>query len=91
MKKVVRLNEKDIEKLVKKIMKEEKSINETGYKGGMTFGPFVDLVDSVTDRYRIYREEYREALDQFNKQWPLKPSVVRNLEAGTDSKHPSLG
>ena len=80
--KVVRLNENDIEKLVRKIIKEDKSINEAGYKGGMTFGPFRDIVDSVTDRYRIYRDDYWKALDEFNKNWPLDSTRVRNIEPG---------
>jgi hypothetical protein len=84
MKKVVRLNEKDIEKLVKKIIKEEKSINEIGYKGGMTFGPFRDIVDSVTDRYRLYRDDYWKALDEFNKQWPLDEKKLRTPLPGTE-------
>ena len=82
VKKVIRLKENDIENLVKKILQEEKSINEVGYKGGMTFGPFKDIVDSVTDRYRIYREQYRTALDEFHKNWPLDPTKVRTIPPG---------
>ena len=48
----------------------------------MTFGPFRDIVDSVTDRYRIYREEYRQALDEFNNQWPIDERMVRTLKPG---------
>lgn len=78
MKKTIKLTESDLEGLVKKIIKES-SIKEQGYKGGMTFGPFRDIVDSVTDRYRIYREDYKEALDIFNENWPLDERRIRTI------------
>jgi hypothetical protein len=79
MKKPIKLTESDLEKLVKKIIKEG-SIKEQGYKGGMTFGPFRDIVDAVTDRYRLYREEYREAFDRFNEDWPLDERRLRTIQ-----------
>ncbi len=81
MKRPIKLTESDLENLVKKIIKEE-SIKEQGFNGGLTFGPFRDIVDAVTDRYRIYREEYREAFDRFNEDWPLDERRVRTIQPG---------
>ena len=83
MAKTIKLKESDLEGLVKKIIKES-SIKEQGFKGGMTFGPFRDIVDSVTDRYRLYRDEYREALDRFNEYWPLNEKRLRTINPGED-------
>ena len=83
MAKTIKLKESDLEGLVKKIIKES-SIKEQGFKGGMTFGPFRDIVDSVTDRYRLYRDEYREALDRFNEDWPLNEKRLRTINPGED-------
>jgi hypothetical protein len=81
MKKTIKLTESDLENLVKKIIKEG-SIKEQGFKGGMTFGPFRDIVDAVTDRYRLYREDYKEALDIFNENWPLDERRIRTIPPG---------
>ena len=81
MKKTIKLTESDLEGLVKKILKEG-TIKESGYKGGMTFGPFRDIVDAVTDRYRLYREDYKEAFERFNEDWPLDERRVRTISPG---------
>jgi hypothetical protein len=65
MKKVVSLNEKDIENLVKKIMSEDR------YQGGFIYNDFRDIVDSVNDRFREYRQEYAEALAELNSRFPI--------------------
>jgi hypothetical protein len=84
MKKTIKLTETDLEKVVKQIIKEEKKLKEDfqGYKGGMTFGSFTEVADSVLDRYRIYRGEYWQALQEFNKQFPLESKKIRTIQPG---------
>ena len=58
-------------------------------RGGMTFGPFRDIVDAVTDRYRIYREDYKKAFDEFNNNWPLDSTKVKTIEPPPFKTHSS--
>jgi hypothetical protein len=40
----------------------------------------------VTDRYRLYREDYKQAFEEFNKDWPLNEKRVRTIPPGMGSK-----
>lgn len=64
MAKVIRLNENDIEKLVKKIIKEDRP------RGGMMYGDKADIVDEVINRVGEYGEEYTSELEQLNNRFP---------------------
>ena len=65
MAKVIRLNENDIENLVKKILKEEERP-----RGGMMYGDKADIVDEVINRVGQYGEEYTSELEQLNSKFP---------------------
>jgi hypothetical protein len=65
MKKVIRLNENDIENLVKRIIKEEDRP-----RGGMMYGNKTDIVDEVINRIGQYGEEYTYELEQLNSRFP---------------------
>jgi hypothetical protein len=64
MKKVIRLNENDIENLVKKILKEDRP------RGGMLYGGKSEIVDEVINRVGEYGEEYTSELEQLNNRFP---------------------
>ena len=64
MKKVIRLNENDIENLVKKILKEERP------RGGMLYGGKSEIVDEVINRIGEYGQEYISALEELNNKFP---------------------
>ena len=64
MKKIIRLNENDIENLVKKILKEERP------RGGMMYGDKADIVDEVINRVGEYGEKYTSELEQLNNRFP---------------------
>ena len=64
MKKVIRLNENDIENLVKKILKEERP------RGGMLYGGKSEIVDEVINRIGEYGQEYISALGELNNKFP---------------------
>ena len=65
MKKVIKINENDIENLVKKILKEDERP-----RGGTMFGGKAEIVDEVLNRLGQYGEEYLKALDELNKKFP---------------------
>jgi hypothetical protein len=75
MKKPIKLKEKDLEQLVKKIMGE-------AYQGSIVYNDFRDIVDSVNDRFREYRQEYAKALADLNSLFPIpKPGGrLRNID-----------
>lgn len=82
MKKIVKLKESDIENIVKKIIKED-PYNRYGYRGGyLRDSPFKEVSMAVVDRYRIYRDEYKEALERFNNDWPLNSTKYRDIQPG---------
>ena len=66
MKKVIRLNENDIEGLVKKILKE----NEFP-RGGTVYGGKAEIIDEVINRLNEYGDEYLEQLEQLNSGFPV--------------------
>jgi hypothetical protein len=68
MKKVIRLNENDIENLVKKILKEEN--DDIRPRGGMMYGDKADVVDEVINRIGQYGEKYTFELEQLNNRFP---------------------
>ena len=63
--KVVKLNEKDIVNLVKKILKEEERP-----RGGTLFGDKTEIVNGVINRLGQYGEEYVRALNELNDSFP---------------------
>jgi hypothetical protein len=65
MKKVIRLNENDIENLVKKILKE----NERP-RGGALYGGRSEIVDEVVNRIGEYGDDYIYELEQLNSRFP---------------------
>lgn len=65
MKKVIRLNENDIENLVKKILKE----NERP-RGGTLYGGKSEIVDEVVNRIGEYGDDYIYELEQLNSRFP---------------------
>ena len=65
MKKVIRLNENDIENLVKKILKEEERP-----RGGTLYGGKSEIVDEVINRIGEYGQEYISALGELNNKFP---------------------
>jgi len=81
MKKIVRLNENDIEGLVKKILKE----NEFP-RGGTVYGGKAEIIDEVINRLNEYGDEYLEQLEQLNSGFPvtkykkIEPPTKRDFE-----------
>ncbi len=81
MKKVIRLNENDIEGLVKKILKE----NEFP-RGGTVYGGKAEIIDEVINRLNEYGDEYLEQLEQLNSGFPvtkykkIEPPTKRDFE-----------
>jgi len=73
MKKVVRLNEKDIESLVKKIIKEDERP-----RGSAMYSKYSDVTQGVIDRVREYGEEYIESINELNSEFPVTKS--KNVE-----------
>lgn len=67
MKKVIRLNENDIENLVKKILKEEN--DDIRPRGGMLYGGKSELVDEVINRIGEHGQEYISALEELNSKF----------------------
>jgi len=65
MKKVIRLNENDIENLVKKILKEEERP-----RGGTLYGGKSEIVDEVVNRIGQYGEDYIQELIELNNKFP---------------------
>jgi hypothetical protein len=65
MKKVIRLNENDIENLVKKILKEDNRP-----RGGMLYGKKSEIVDEVVNRIGEYGDDYIYELEQLNNRFP---------------------
>jgi hypothetical protein len=65
MKKVIRLNEKDVERLVEKILKE----NERP-RGGALYGGKSEIIDDVINRIGEYGEEYLHELTELNNRFP---------------------
>lgn len=64
--KVIRLNENDIEKLVKKIIKESDFP-----RGGTVYGGKAEIVDEVINRINEYGDEYIEQLESVNSGFPV--------------------
>lgn len=62
---VIRLNENDIENLVKKILKEEDRP-----RGGMLYGGKSEIVDEVVNRIGQYGDDYIHELEQLNHRFP---------------------
>ena len=81
MKKVVRLNENDIEGLVKKILKESEFP-----RGGAVYGGLAEIVDEVINRINEYGDEYIEQLETLNGGFPVtkykrvEPPTKRDFE-----------
>jgi hypothetical protein len=67
MKKVIRLNENDIENLVKKIINEDNEFP----RGGMVYGGKAEIIDEVINRVNEYGEEYIEQLQTLNSGFPV--------------------
>lgn len=67
MKKVIRLNENDIEKLVKKIIEEDDRP-----RGAMLYGGKSEIVDEVVNRINEYGNEYVDELKRLNAEFPVK-------------------
>ncbi len=65
MKKVIRLNERDVERLVEKILKE----NERP-RGGALYGGKSEIIDDVINRIGEYGEEYLHELTELNNRFP---------------------
>lgn len=65
MKKIIKINENDIENLVKKILKEDERP-----RGGTMFGGKAEIVDEVINRLGQYGDEYLKELDALNKKFP---------------------
>jgi len=80
MAKVIRLNENDIEKLVKKIIKEEDRP-----RGGMLYGGKAEIVNEVINRIGEYGEEYTYELEQLNSRFPS--TKYRNIQPPTNIEH----
>lgn len=68
MKKVIKLNEKDIEKLVTKIIKED---NIDCPRGGLMFGNMPEIIDGVINRIKEHGDSYIEALNDLNNSYPV--------------------
>jgi len=83
MKKVVRLNENDIENLVKKILKEE---DDNRPRGGMLYGGKSELVDEVINRIGEYGQEYTFELEQLNSRFPS--TKYRRINSPTNIELP---
>lgn len=81
MKKVIRLNENDIELLVKKIIKE----NELP-RGGTLYGGKAEIVDEVINRLNEYGDEYLEQLEQLNSGFPV--TKYKKIEPERNVVHP---
>lgn len=81
MAKVIRLNENDIENLVKKILKEEERP-----RGGMMYGDKADIVDEVINRVGEYGEEYTSELEQLNNRFPS--TKYRRISSPTNIELP---
>jgi len=82
MKKVVRLNENDIENLVKKILKEE----DDRPRGGMLYGGKAEIVDEVVNRIGEYGEEYIHELTKLNNKFPS--TKYRTISSPTNIQIP---
>ena len=63
--KVIRLNQNDIEKLVKKIMNESERP-----RGGMLYGNKAEIIDEVVNRIGQYGDEYIQELESLNARFP---------------------
>lgn len=66
MKKIVKLNEDDIEELVKKILKESKYP-----RGGIVYGDLSEIIDEVINRIKEYGDEYFKQLETLNSRFPV--------------------
>lgn len=82
MKKVVRLNENDIENLVKKILKEE----DDRPRGGMLYGGKAEIVDEVVNRIGEYGEDYIQELIKLNNKFPS--TKYRTISSPTNIQIP---
>jgi hypothetical protein len=81
MKKVIRLNENDIENLVKKILKEEERP-----RGGMLYGGKSEIVDEVVNRIGQYGEDYIQELIGLNNKFPS--TKYRTISSPTNIQIP---
>ena len=81
MKKVIRLNENDIENLVKKILKEEERP-----RGGTLYGGKSEIVDEVVNRIGQYGEGYIQELIELNNKFPS--TKYRTISSPTNSQIP---
>jgi len=81
MKKVIRLNENDIENLVKKILKEEERP-----RGGTLYGGKSEIVDEVVNRIGQYGEDYIQELIELNNKFPS--TKYRTISSSTNIQIP---
>lgn len=81
MKKVIRLNENDIENLVKKILKEEERP-----RGGTLYGGKSEIVDEVVNRIGQYGEDYIQELIELNNKFPS--TKYRTISSPTNIQIP---
>ena len=81
MKKVIRLNENDIENLVKKILKEEERP-----RGGTLYGGKSEIVDEVVNRIGQYGEGYIQELIELNNKFPS--TKYRTISSPTNIQIP---
>ena len=82
MKKVIKLNENDLELLVKKIIKED-----SRQRGGTLYGGKAEIVDEVINRIGEYGEEYVRAIEELNSKFPS--TKYRRIENPREPQIPS--
>ena len=80
--KIIKLNENDIENLVKKIIREDEFP-----RGGMVYGGKAEIIDEVINRVNEYGEEYIEQLQTLNSGFPV--TKYKKIEVPTNVKLPT--
>lgn len=73
MKKVIRLTEKDLTNIIKRVVKEDND-----FVTGIAASEKAEIVQEVIDRIREYGSEYIQALREFNTSYEIRRS--RNQE-----------
>jgi len=79
--KIIKLNENDIENLVKKIINEDNEFP----RGGIVYGGKAEIVDEVINRVNQYGDDYIKALKELNDGFPS--TKYKRIMPSTDVKH----